>query len=795
MRGPRRGPPRRRLCALAGAALLWCGAAQCPYSALVPPQGGGAAAAPAAGGSGGASCAAGLAVADADTCKFQLAGYTCTYAVCHATVWTPSVCAAERCERGFAPPAGAQLLAAAAPVSTGDRVTHLMGPAAGFSACSGEATALCPAAGNYTASAAGNYTCTPAVCSGIAAPANAVAAPLPGGVPTGADLGPHLTPAPGYTCSGTATAQCTVASGSAAVDGTFACSALTCSGVIPPGGAQLTSAPGALSTGANLSAVLAPLPGYSCTGTGLAVCPAGGGSAAVAGYFCTGLACSGGIQAPPYAVLLSDRAAVTTGTDVTSNLAPVPGYACSGRATAQCAAAGSVKATVLGYVCSPAAGSALTGVLCSGPFFCPAGYSACRGCAACAACGAGASGDCCAAAGAIAPGPFGVAVPWSTLAPTVAAEGPLRIERVAVAAAPPACVTALFRVWDASGRAVRGLSAHNVFMAEGGAAVAPAESQLLLSDADTTGFATLLLLDTSGSLSAEQLPAVRQAVSDFITSLFSSGRRHEVAVAAFDGRVGLQYVSQWSSDRAALLHAVQGLQCDGVRFCADPSTDLNGALIEGSQVLGTRRSQSASGTRSFLVVFSDGSDQAKRFTDAAAVEAVRSAAHRGVYAIAFGAAADQTHLRNIASDGALRQAGGVAELGAAFAAVAGAMAHDAETLYRVDYCSPARDGAAAQVLTLSVAGPTAAGAFTALFTPTGFTTGCSAASCASRSVHNGTAPTLLGLASTAPSASPIGQRLVLAGSAPPVPSAAGCPAAAAATALSLAAAALLDAAG
>lgn len=144
----------------------------------------------------------------------------------------------------------------------------------------------------------------------------------------------------------------------------------------------------------------------------------------------------------------------------------------------------------------------------------------------------------------------------------------------------------------------------------------------------------LLLLDMSGSIvESGALDELRAEALNFVIgpngvlSCAADAESTVVGIYAFDGRDTLQEVTPFTNDTAAITVAIEGLSCDGTRFCVDDTTNLYGAVAQASRTLSAARAAATDVqfTAGALVTFTDGDDQASRSTLEEALDTVRAA--------------------------------------------------------------------------------------------------------------------------------------------------------------------------
>ena len=87
---------------------------------------------------------------------------------------------------------------------------------------------------------------------------------------------------------------------------------------------------------------------------------------------------------------------------------------------------------------------------------------------------------------------------------------------------------------------------------------------------------TLLLVDMSGSVTeSDQVPLIAEAAAGFTSSL---GNHQRVAVYAFDGSEDIHAITGFRRSAGAM-RRISGFRA------RDPSTNLHGAIVRGTEVL------------------------------------------------------------------------------------------------------------------------------------------------------------------------------------------------------------------
>src|SRR5690606_27757537 len=118
----------------------------------------------------------------------------------------------------------------------------------------------------------------------------------------------------------------------------------------------------------------------------------------------------------------------------------------------------------------------------------------------------------------------------------------------------------------------------------------------------------LLLVDMSGSVTESgDVPTIVAGASAFASLV---GKHQQVGVYAFDGSERITAVAPFSRRAGPVERGAERL--DGHR-ARDPSTNLNGAVVQALEVLDRQLRRSPVPLRfGTLVVFTDGTDRAAR---------------------------------------------------------------------------------------------------------------------------------------------------------------------------------------
>jgi hypothetical protein len=247
----------------------------------------------------------------------------------------------------------------------------------------------------------------------------------------------------------------------------------------------------------------------------------------------------------------------------------------------------------------------------------------------------------------------------------------------------PSNVAVYFTVDTWRGQPVPGLSADRFHIYEDDKLVSPFESkQTILNPEVAAMHYTLLLMDMSGSVTESgSVPALESAASKFTERV---GQYQQTAIYAFDGRPEIVPIRGFTGGHA-------GIGSLGGFHSRDPSTNLNGAVVEAIKVLEKQLEHSPVPLRfGTLVVFTDGTDHAHRVSR----EDLRHAldgVNFDVFVIGVGAEIDESELKTIGKSGTALSKD-PAKVDAAFAEVAARIEGYSKRFYLLSYCSPARAG-------------------------------------------------------------------------------------------------------
>jgi uncharacterized protein YegL len=273
-------------------------------------------------------------------------------------------------------------------------------------------------------------------------------------------------------------------------------------------------------------------------------------------------------------------------------------------------------------------------------------------------------------------------------------EGQLEVVLLRQTTSSPNNLVMNVKVLDPEGRGIAGLTATHFTLFEDGTRASQYEAKTQIADIPGEfAFHAGLLLDLSGSITAPALDTLKLAATSFVRDLFAGGLTNgDLTVWWFDGNARINQIGTTGRDTTAINASIRALSGN---LSTDNSTDLNGAVMRGIDAIQARvRADSARAAASAgaLVLFTDGTDQAGRTTEATAaarVDAARPAV--ATFTIGVGGEINRSSLTRIGRAGSAfaqsRQ-----ELITAFRTVAEQVRRDANSFYQVRYCSPKRVG-------------------------------------------------------------------------------------------------------
>nr|WP_299485279.1 VWA domain-containing protein [uncultured Allomuricauda sp.] len=297
----------------------------------------------------------------------------------------------------------------------------------------------------------------------------------------------------------------------------------------------------------------------------------------------------------------------------------------------------------------------------------------------------------------------------------------------------PGKVSILFKVSDLIGNPISGLTANQFTIYEQGRnddcfnTISSSESQARISpNSQVFSNNTILVLDLSNSVLQSSLEELKAASTSFITNVMPSPETtsFKMAIYWFDGENELHLLNELTSSTTELTSAIDGITSD---ISNDPSTDLYGAVIKSvdfaEDLLQENNQASVIGAAS-IVLFTDGTDQASRFTRDAALQAVERA-NRNIsfFTIGLGAEIDTEILEEIGKTASVF-ASNKEELEATFTQISQRVSEQSNSFYLFEYCTPKRDGSGNNNLVIQLTNGGLQGAVQTEFSANGFTGGC-----------------------------------------------------------------------
>ncbi|HUH47342.1 MAG TPA: VWA domain-containing protein, partial [Arenibacter sp.] len=297
----------------------------------------------------------------------------------------------------------------------------------------------------------------------------------------------------------------------------------------------------------------------------------------------------------------------------------------------------------------------------------------------------------------------------------------------------PGKVSIFFKVSDAQGNPVSGLKADQFTIYEQGRndtcfnTISTSESYAKISpNSQIFNNNTILVLDLSNSVLSSSLTELQAATVSFIENVMpaSDSESFKMAIYWFDGEDKLHSLEPLTHVKQDLIAAVQEITKD---ISNDPSTDLYGAVIKSTDIAGKLLSESTTNGRigaASVVIFTDGTDQASRYTQSAAVKKVTDADKNiSFFSIGLGEEIDADILRKLGKTLSVN-ANNNTQLEATFNQISERVSERANSFYLFEYCSPKRDGSGESNLAIQVKAGSRQGSVQTKFNAKGFTGGC-----------------------------------------------------------------------
>lgn len=297
----------------------------------------------------------------------------------------------------------------------------------------------------------------------------------------------------------------------------------------------------------------------------------------------------------------------------------------------------------------------------------------------------------------------------------------------------PGKISILFKVSDVDGNPVAGLNADQFTIYEQGRnddcfnTISTSESQARISpNSQIFATNTILVLDLSNSVLSSSLDELKVAGASFVDNVMPATTQEsfKMAIYWFDGEDVLHSLNELTSDKAELKAAIDGITTD---ISNDPSTDLYGAVIKSTNIASDLLKTSTSGGKigaASVVIFTDGTDQASRYTQEAAQKKVDDAdPNIAFFTIGLGSEIDTQVLTDLGKTFSVF-AGNKEELETTFNDISQRVSEQANSFYLFEYCSPKRDGSGENNLAIQLKDGSKQGAVQTKFDATGFEGGC-----------------------------------------------------------------------
>lgn len=297
----------------------------------------------------------------------------------------------------------------------------------------------------------------------------------------------------------------------------------------------------------------------------------------------------------------------------------------------------------------------------------------------------------------------------------------------------PGKVSIFFKVSDSEGNPVPGLSADQFTIYEQGRndecfnTISTSESRARISpNSQIFSNNTLLVLDLSNSVLSTSLEELKTASLSFVNNVMpeTTQESFKMAIYYFDGEDELHELNALTASKEELTESIQGITDD---ISQDVSTDLYGAVIKSSDRASNLLAESTKGEKigaASVVIFTDGTDQASRYTQEDAQKKVDNAdPNISYFTIGLGAEIDEQVLTDLGKTSSVF-AGNKDELEDTFNDISDLVSQRANSFYLFEYCSPKRDGSGNNNLAIQVKNGSLQGAVQTKFSANGFTGGC-----------------------------------------------------------------------
>lgn len=297
----------------------------------------------------------------------------------------------------------------------------------------------------------------------------------------------------------------------------------------------------------------------------------------------------------------------------------------------------------------------------------------------------------------------------------------------------PGKISILFKVTDNLGNPISGLSANQFTIYEQGRnddcfnTISSSESFARISpNSQIFNNNALLVLDLSNSVLQSSLDELKIASTSFVNNVMPTPETEsfKMAIYWFDGEDILHLLNPLTTSITELTAAIDGID---ENISNDPSTDLYGAVIKSTNIaeeLIQETNQNEVISAASVVLFTDGTDQASRFTEQSALNAVNNAnPNISFFTIGLGSEIDTEILSEIGKTASV-VASNAADLEATFNQISARVSEQANSFYLFEYCTPKRDGSGENNLVIQLTNGALQGAVQTKFDATDFTGGC-----------------------------------------------------------------------
>ena len=260
----------------------------------------------------------------------------------------------------------------------------------------------------------------------------------------------------------------------------------------------------------------------------------------------------------------------------------------------------------------------------------------------------------------------------------------LKLEMVDRSVQRPSNIAVYFTVDTNRGDPVPDLTPSDFRIYEDGRPVSAFESQQTILQPEVAAVHyTLLLVDMSGSVAGS--PDMDKVVAGTAAFAQRVAKYQKLAIYAFDGSPHITPITGFGTNPVSTMKAF-------TRYTPrDPSTNLNGAVVEAIKVLDRQIEHSNVPLRfGTLVVFTDGTDHAARVPRETMLQAVDTVGY-DIYAIAVGEEVNASEVRSIGRTGTFTSKN-PQDITRGFEEIGKKVEGYSKRYYLLSYCSPARAG-------------------------------------------------------------------------------------------------------